>query len=318
MVFFARPPGLLARQGYPGFGWSVALALFAASAICCAGVLRYAASLPRAATVTTSIWRRLPGELAEIFRNRSFRVLFVSAVVAYVAVGANATLNTHTQIFVWKLTPGMMQAIGYIYLLGILIGIPITPMLARRLEKRTVVIVGLVMIITTWVVLPVLRASGLYAPVALGALPPMAFNAFFAGIGVGFAAIAYPSMMADAADEHELLFGARREGLYFSGLGFATKAASGLGVLVGGLALDVLGFPRDAGRVGLTLPPEMLGRLILAWGPGAALLGVAAIAIFTPYAITRRRHEEIAFDLRARRGAASRASDDPLAALEVA
>ncbi len=318
MVFFAKPPGLLDRRGYPGFGWSVAVVLFAATAICCAGVLRYAASLPRAATVSTSIWRRLPAEMAEIFRNGSFRVLFFSAVIFYVAVGANATLNTHTQIFVWKLTPGMMQVIGYVYLLGILIGVPITPVLSRRLEKRTVVIVGLMMIIATWIGLPLLRAGGFYAPTGAAALPPMAFSAVFAGIGVGFTAIAYPSMMADAADEHELLFGARREGLYFSGLGFAAKAASGLGVLVGGLALDLLRFPRDAGHGGVTPPEAMLGSLILAWGPGAAVLGVAAIVVFAPYAISRRRHDEIAAQLRPRRLAAALDDARPAPALEPA
>jgi len=303
-VFFAKAPGLLRAQGYPGFGWSAALALFAAAAICCAGVMRYAARLPRPPTVATPIWRRLPAEVAEIFRNRSFRLLFFSAVIFYVAVGANATLNSHSQIFVWKLAPWMMQAIGYLYLAGILLGVATTPVLSRRMEKKNTVIVGVVMIILVWITLPLLRAAGLYAPSGAAALPPMGFNAFFSGVGVGFVAVAYPSMMADATDEHELLFGARREGLYFSGLGFAGKAASGLGVLVGGLALDLLRFPHDAGRPGVVMPESMLNGLILAWGPGAAVFGVVAIAVFAPYAITRRRHDAIAADLAARRRAA--------------
>jgi glycoside/pentoside/hexuronide:cation symporter, GPH family len=301
MVFFAKAPGLLRAAGYPGFGWSVALLLLGASAICCAGVARYAASLPRAPTVATSIWRRLPSEMAEIFRNASFRLLFFSAVIIFVAVGANATLNNHTQIFVWKLRPWMMQTLGYLYLAGILLGVATTPVLSRRMEKKTVVIVGLVMIVVVWTVLPVLRAGGLYMPTGAAALPPMGFNSVFAGVGVGFVSIAYPSMMADAADEHEHLFGARREGLYFSGLGFAAKAASGLGVLVAGFALDLIGFPHDAGRSGVVLSAGVLDRLILAWGPGAALVAAAGILVFAPYAITRERHDVIAAELRARR-----------------
>lgn len=39
----------------------------------------------------------------------------------------------------------------------------------------------------------------------------------FGGTVMAMAAIAFASMMADAADEHEHLFGARREGLYFAG-----------------------------------------------------------------------------------------------------
>lgn len=41
--------------------------------------------------------------------------------------------------------------------------------------------------------------------------------------------IAFRAMMADAADEHELMFGVRREGLFFSGLTLGIKAATGLG-----------------------------------------------------------------------------------------
>ena len=52
-------------------------------------------------------------------------------------------------------------------------------------------------------------------------------------------------MMADAADEHEFLFGTRREGLYYAGLNFSAKAASGLGALVAGLALDLIAFPTN-------------------------------------------------------------------------
>jgi GPH family glycoside/pentoside/hexuronide:cation symporter len=300
-VFFARPPGLLRAAGYPGFGWSVAVLLFGAAAVCGTGVMRYASSLPRAPTVAASIWRRLPSEVAEIFRNASFRLLFFSAVIFYVAVGANATLTSHSQIFVWKLQPWMMQILGYIYLAGILAGVAASPLLSRAMEKKTVVIVGLLMIVLVWTVLPVLRASGLYAPTGGAVLPPMGLNNFIGGTGVGFISIAYPSMMADAADEHEHLFRARREGLYFSGLGFAGKAATGLGVLVGGFALDVIGFPHDAGRSGVTPSAAVLDRLILAWGPGAALVTIAAIIVFAPYAITRERHDVIAAELRERR-----------------
>ena len=61
----------------------------------------------------------------------------------------------------------------------------------------------------------VLRRSS--PPVAL-----LATAAFFGGTVVAMAAIAFASIMADAADEHEHLFGARRaaRGPVFRGLGF--------------------------------------------------------------------------------------------------
>jgi len=300
-VFFARPPGLLRAGGYPGFGWSVALLLFGAAAICCAGVARYAARLPRAPTVAASIWRRLPAELAEIFRNASFRILFFSSVITWVAVGSNGTLDNHVRMFVWKLQPWMMQSLGYVYLAGMLAGVALAPQLARRLEKRTMVFVGLGLILLVLTVLPVVRASGLYTPTGLAALAPVGLGNILSGIGIGFVAIAFPSMMADAADEHELLFGARREGLYFSGLGFAMKAASGVGALVGGFALDLLRFPHDAGQAGVSMSRATLDGLILAWGPAPAVLIAAGMVITWGYAIDRRRHDAITAELKARR-----------------
>jgi GPH family glycoside/pentoside/hexuronide:cation symporter len=130
------------------------------------------------------------------------------------------------------------------------------------------------------------------------ALLPMQINSFVAGIGTGFVSVAYPSMMADAADEHEHLFGHRREGLYFAGLGFANKAASGLGVMVAGVALDLVRFPAELGQtVGAVLPADVQFRLVMVWGPVPAVIAIVALLIFVSYNITRARHAEIAAGL---------------------
>lgn len=300
-VFFSGPGGLMRRDGYPGLGWSVSLFMLVGMILCCAGIAHHAAGLPRAKATSGSLVKRLPGELREIFANPSFRLLFTSAVIFYVALGANSALGSHVGIFVWKLPTILLQYLSYSILLGVLIGVPITPLIQRRMEKKTVVAIGVGLIILTWVVLPLLRVTGALTLVGPPVLGFLCANSLVGGIGVGLTVIAYPSMMADAADEHELLFGNRREGLYFSGLGFAAKAATGIGVLVGGFALDLIGFPSDAARhPGLVLSEALLRRLITGWGPIPAVLGVVAIAIIVRYRISRRRHDEISAGLRAR------------------
>jgi GPH family glycoside/pentoside/hexuronide:cation symporter len=136
----------------------------------------------------------------------------------------------------------------------------------------------------------------------------MQFNSFVAGIGLGLTSVAYPSMMADAADEHEHLFGRRREGLYFAGLGFANKAAVGVGVLLAGVALDLIRFPDDMGkRAGAVLPEDVKVGLVLVWGPLPAIVAVVAMMMLWSYGISRARHAEIAAALRLKRASPEQA-----------
>ena len=301
-VVFAGPGGLQRLESYPVFGWSIAAMCLGGAAICCLGVWRYAAHLPQPTTTPKPLWRSLAPEVAEIFRNRSFRTLFFSALLAYVAAGLNGALNAHLAVFVWKVRPEAIQIVTFAYLFGIIIGVPLTPLLLRRMEKRSAVLVGLAMVILSWSVLPSLRATGLFMLTGEPVVPWLAANFWFAGVGTGFLAIAYPSMMADAADEHELRFGSRREGMYFAGLGFAAKAAAGGGSLLGGLAIDLLHFPKEAGRqIGVALPEDLLAGLAIAWGPAAgAIAGISALMLI-PYGITRARHDEIAARLKVKR-----------------
>jgi GPH family glycoside/pentoside/hexuronide:cation symporter len=300
-VYFSGEGGLQQADRYPGFGWTVAAMILVGCGVSALGLIRFASRLPAPEPVSRPLLARLPGELIEIFRNPSFRLLFLAALLCYTAIGVNSAYNSHVYVFVWKLRPDTIQFIAYSLLVGVLVGAGIVPRLAHRFEKKTVVIMGMALVVVVWLLLSLPRAAGLVAASGDAALAYLCPLIFFAGIGAGFCAIAYPSMMADAADEHEHLFDRRREGLYFAGLGFAFKAANGLGVLVAGFTLDLIGFPKDAGRqIGATLPEDLLDRLLLMWTPVPAIFTTAAILVFAGYSISKSRHAEIARALQAR------------------
>ncbi len=293
--FFFADGGLQRPGGYSSFGWSVALLIFVCLTLCCLGIRRYAAALPQPEQAPGSMLRRLPGEVKEIFSNRSFRLLFISAVIIYAAAGANASLNSHAFVYVWRIESEQIQFISYAFLVGILLGVVFAPALQRTVEKKNVVIAGFLLLIANWLVLQGAMLAGFYHPLGNAALLPMQCNSFVAGIGFGFILVAYPSMMADAADEHEYLFGRRREGLYFAGLGFANKAATGLGVMVAGVALDLIQFPSSAGQTAsMVLPDAIQSRLVMIWGPVPAVIAIISLIILASYGITRARHAQIA------------------------
>ncbi len=178
--------------------------------------------------------------MAEIFRNPSFRVLFSASLLFYAAQGVSGALGNHMNLFVWKMTSGEMFATSIPYYVGLIIAVPLTPLLARRMEKRTLLIASVMVILIVQAALPLLRALHIFVLTGAAAAVWIGGFAFVGGMAVIFAVISLASMMADAADEHELLFERRRQGLYFAGIGFAGKAATGLGAFVGGVGLDAI------------------------------------------------------------------------------
>ncbi len=301
-VFLGGKVGLRHAEGYAPLAWSAAALIVAGGMVAVLGVRRFAGGLAVSAPDSGAFHRRLFDELREIFRNPSFRVMFSCSVLFYAAQGLAASLGQYMNVFVWRISSEQILFITLCLFVGLILGVPVAPVLARRLEKKAVVILGLLMFCLAQGGLSSLRALGLFTPTGAATVLPLGLNSVMAGVGLTITGISIGSMMADAADEHDFLFGARREGLYFAGLGFAGKAATGMGALLAGLALDAIHFPKMAAVAGATtqLSPAMLSNLTWATGPTAAVVSAAATCILFLYRIDRKRHAEISEALRAR------------------
>jgi GPH family glycoside/pentoside/hexuronide:cation symporter len=178
----------------------------------------------------------------------------------------------------------------------------VTSVLARTLEKRTVALAG-IGLIGACQMLPVLLQLGGLIPRG-GAAATLVVAAGLAGVGASAALIGFQSMMADAADEHEHLFGARREGLYFAGISLSAKASSGVGSLIAGVVLDLIGFPHGLAQgntAAHAVPADVVRNLALFHGPGAALITAACVVMLLRYRRGRDDHNQIREALIARR-----------------
>ena len=302
-VFLSGHEGLRHAAGYAPLGWSAAAIALAGTMLSVLGSRGRAARLRATPVDAAALYRRLGREVVEIFKNPSFRLLFLCGVTFYTAQGVSVNLNQDLNLFVWKLAPKQIQTVALSEFAGLLVGLPIAPLLSRWLEKRSVVIFGVLFVVLGQGVLKGLRGLELFTLTGQAAVPALAAANFLVGLGVAFAAISIFSMMGDAADEHDFLFASRREGLYFAGLTFAAKTATGLGALIAGLALDAISFPRGAAAAhasAAAIAPTVLDNLCLVAGPAVAVGGFVAMTLMAFYRINRHRHAEVVAALNAR------------------
>ncbi|WP_243048773.1 MFS transporter [Dyella sp. RRB7] len=251
------------------------------------------------------ILRTLLKGTAEIIRNRSFRVLFLSTMLFFVAEGATLSLGLHVNTYFWKLSARDIKFVTGAFFLGLVIGAPIIGTIARRLEKKSLVLASIGILTLAQAAPGGLRLAGLFPLQGQVLAATLVCDNFLIGLALSTAAIAANSMLADAADEHEYLFGERREGLYFAGWAFAVKSASGGGALLAGLALALSGFavkdPLARDVTPLAVTPHTANILAFFHGPAAALLSAAGLLVLAPYKLDRARHALILATLRARR-----------------
>ena len=125
---------------------------------------------------------------------------------------------------------------------------------------------------------------------------------FVQGMGVVQALITFGSMVADIVDEHELKTGKRQEGIFFASVSFSGKFTTGIGNVVGGIALDLISWPRGVEiQTAADVPPETIVWLGLVYGPIVSGFAVVCLYCYSRHRLDRKRHAEIVRALEVRR-----------------
>lgn len=298
-VFMAGPTGLLERGNYVPYAWTCAAVMLLAGLIAIGAVRRALPRLHGPERGGGGFFSGFAREMIELSRNRSFLVLFGTVLTYFLAYSAHVSLAIHACRYFWQLDTFAIQLILLSTTLGPLLGAPISAFALRYIEKRTLSI-GAFLAIAFFLMWPPLFQ--LYAPFSLtpaSAAPLLFVNGLLVGTAIMVGGVGFQSMLADTADEHELLFGVRREGLFFSGLTLAYKAASGLGALIAGVALDLIHFPTDlaARGSGIAIPEQVLQKLALISGPLPAAFAALSPLFLFGYHVTRKRHAQIIAEL---------------------
>ena len=117
----------------------------------------------------------------------------------------------------------------------------------------------------------------------------------FAGMGYSAADMIPWSMVADVADEDEILSGERREGVYVGFFTFVRKMSGAVGVALAFFALDVAGF-----RPGTQNPESVLWVLRGVTAGVPILFVIASMVAARGYPLDRHRHRAILDELELR------------------
>ncbi|NLG83609.1 MAG: MFS transporter [Firmicutes bacterium] len=230
--------------------------------------------------------------LAAAVGNRPFRLALFAYLANWVALDVIAAVFFFYTQYCLGIGLGASGPLFFVIFCVAALFLPVWVGLSARLEKRTAYLLGLGYLAAVLVVFAFPLPN---RPVLLY------FLACLAGIGVAAAHVIPLAILPDAIDRDELVTGRNHEGVYFGVVTFLQQLASGGGIALVGLFLEIFGFVR--GATTQTARAQLGIRLALGVLPGIILLfGLAAMLL---YPITRSEHRRIVAALAARRAAAA-------------
>ncbi len=165
--------------------------------------------------------------------------------------------------------------------------------LSRKLEKRTVYMLGA----TLW--LGAMLVLSFITPAQRELVIPLAL---LAGAGVSVAYLIPWAMMPDVMEVDELKTGMRREGIFYGFMVFLQKASIALAGLAVTWTLSFTGYitPTDAVPVPVQ-PDEALRAIRFFIGPVPAVILAISLVIAWRYPITRQAHADMLAALKSSR-----------------
>ena len=271
------------------------------------------AQIPRLARVPADLERLtfkvFWSEVLSCLRNRNYVMLLLGLLFLSATMGVREALFGHVNLFFWELPEAQIKLFHLATPPAYLIAFIVVPQLHHKLEKRTTIIAA-VAICTFCAIVPVgSRLLGLLPENGDPALPPILigfFGLFY--FGIAMLTISVMSALADVTDEHALRHGRAQEGIFYSARTFFQKAAGGLGMFFGGIALDVISFPAGA-KPGDVNPDQVL-QLGIVDGIISALPLALAFYYYGKYSITRDEHRNVLEQLKKLRSKAAVPVDD--------
>ncbi|MDH3644180.1 MAG: MFS transporter [Gammaproteobacteria bacterium] len=243
-------------------------------------------------------------QMMSVFRNASYVRIIIGLILLTTVVAIEAVFNAFMGVHFWELPTEDLRWLAIAVFLGLPFAFVLAPVLTRAIDKRMTLISCAAVLIINGNFFVCLR---LFTDVLPANGDPLIFwcvmsIGFVGGVTGPIVLIMINSMFADIADEQELITGERQEGIIYSARSFALKATAAIGGIFGGMALDLIAFPRQAPPG--TVEPDVIFNLGLVAGPLTSVFTFFGLLLFLGYRLDQRRVSQIKVELEERRAAA--------------
>ena len=302
-VFFAAtdafPNGALDPSRWPLFSATIAVAILVLLAYSSWSTRGRIPFLPvPAADAPRFGMRELVRDIGRALSNRNYVVLLFGLFFISMMVGVRSGLWLYGATYFWRLTNDQISFFVIGSFAGYLFAAFAVKPLHARFDKRWTGAFALL-----------LYAIGPAIPLGLGWLGVLsASTPGLLWILIAFSVLQHApyslmtttiySALADIADENELKFGMRQEGVLYSTRTFFARVDQALGTAVAGWVLTVIAFPVKAipGQVDDTVLKALAGIFVLSTVPG-----LIATIFYSMLRVTRQTYDATQVALAARR-----------------
>lgn len=283
-----HPVGQLNREAYGPMSLAIAAVAFVGMATLALSTRRRAASFHKAQPSTTGI-RAQMGEVMATLKNRNFVIALLASAFVGISAGIQAGTSLYINTYFWAFATKQIMMVMLVTIAGAPIAFLIAPKLGRRFGKRNACI-GTLFASGLFMALPIsLRLLGLFPVNGSPMLLPSIFLTMMVATVMSLSAsIMVSSMVADLVEDSQVKTGRRSEGLILSADLLPQKVLAAFAVIIPGLMLSWIGFPKDAkpGQVA----PQIISTMGLSYMLIVLVCTLASVFTWSKFQIDEDRH----------------------------
>jgi glycoside/pentoside/hexuronide:cation symporter, GPH family len=232
--------------------------------------------------------REFGRDVARAVTNRNYLMMLIGYFFQSLMTGVRGGLWIYTATYFWQLKNDQIVYFSLGSFVGYVFGATVVMRLHRRIDKRWTG-AGAALLYSVGPVIPLaLGYFGVLRPDTPGLLGILIAFSLLQHIPYSLMTTTFYSALADMADENELKYGVRQEGVLYSTRTFFARIDQAVGAAFAGWVLTFIAFPTKAvpGQVDTLI----LSNLSLAF-IASALPGIVSVIFYASMRTTRDRYE---------------------------